>query len=436
MGMSQLHRSPRHDTNITPNRAARSAAGRSRAAGQQIRARPRLRRSRRCSASPRRTSASRWRASRVNKGVVSGGGKTVTYGQLIGDKLFNVKIADRTTHRTPGVGRRRSRQPVQARRDAASRGSTSRRRSTGTYTYVHNIRVPGMLHGRVVRPRGPGRLRRRHAPKSSRSTRARSSTSRASRSFAAEQLPRRRRAEGVRRDPGGRAAQGEVGDPPALPGSRQPLEADAGPGRAGKAPARIAARAPGNFDAGVRVGGEQGRRDLQVPVQRPRADRPVVRGRRRDPERGARDHEHAGRLRGRAATLAAQMLEPAAEPIRVQYSRARARSATRRARTTAATRPRSCRSSSASRCGCQFMRWDEHGWDNYGPAEFAGHPGGVDANGNIVAYSTSRSSAVRRTPDGDNRPQQHVGPADRPARPRRRSTRRTRGAVQHRRTGG
>ena len=26
----------------------------------------------------------------------------------------------------------------------------------GTFTYSHNIRVPGMLHGRVVRPRGQG----------------------------------------------------------------------------------------------------------------------------------------------------------------------------------------------------------------------------------------------------------------------------------------
>jgi len=26
----------------------------------------------------------------------------------------------------------------------------------GTYTYVHNVRVPGMLHGRIVRPRGQG----------------------------------------------------------------------------------------------------------------------------------------------------------------------------------------------------------------------------------------------------------------------------------------
>ena len=27
---------------------------------------------------------------------------------------------------------------------------------TGNYTYIQNVRVPGMLHGRVVRPRGQG----------------------------------------------------------------------------------------------------------------------------------------------------------------------------------------------------------------------------------------------------------------------------------------
>jgi CO/xanthine dehydrogenase Mo-binding subunit len=31
------------------------------------------------------------------------------------------------------------------------------------------------------------------------------------------------------------------------------------------------------------------------------------------------------------------------------------------------------------------MRWDEHGWDNYGPAQMMDVRGGVDANGNIVA---------------------------------------------------
>ena len=60
------------------------------------------------------------------------------------------------THRTPGVAPAKPVAPVQARRHAARRASTSRTRSPGKYTYVHNIRVPGMLHGRVVRPRGQG----------------------------------------------------------------------------------------------------------------------------------------------------------------------------------------------------------------------------------------------------------------------------------------
>ena len=34
----------------------------------------------------------------------------------------------------------------------------------------------------------------------------------------------------------------------------------------------------------------------------------------------------------------------------------------------------------------QFMRWDEHGWDNYGPAHLADVRAGVDSDGNIVAY--------------------------------------------------
>jgi len=34
----------------------------------------------------------------------------------------------------------------------------------------------------------------------------------------------------------------------------------------------------------------------------------------------------------------------------------------------------------------QFMRWDEHGWDNYGPAHFAEVRAGVDGNGKLVAY--------------------------------------------------
>src|ERR1700737_3760920 len=34
----------------------------------------------------------------------------------------------------------------------------------------------------------------------------------------------------------------------------------------------------------------------------------------------------------------------------------------------------------------QFMRWDELGWDNYGPAHLADVRAGIDADGRLVAY--------------------------------------------------
>lgn len=35
----------------------------------------------------------------------------------------------------------------------------------------------------------------------------------------------------------------------------------------------------------------------------------------------------------------------------------------------------------------QFMRWDELGWDNYGPAQLAEVRAAIDANGDIIAYT-------------------------------------------------
>ena len=34
----------------------------------------------------------------------------------------------------------------------------------------------------------------------------------------------------------------------------------------------------------------------------------------------------------------------------------------------------------------QFMRWDEHGWDQFGPAQATDVRAGIDAAGNLVAY--------------------------------------------------
>ena len=122
-----------------------------------------LPRRRRCSSSPRRTSASRSASLTVDKGVVSGGGKTVTYGALLGDKLFNTTItgfstAGNATTPAQAVAGSPGTKPVSQYKIV---GTSPPRvdipdKVTGKYVYVHNIRVPGMLHGRVVRPRGQG----------------------------------------------------------------------------------------------------------------------------------------------------------------------------------------------------------------------------------------------------------------------------------------
>ena len=127
----------------------------------------------------------------------------------------------------------------------------------GTHTYVRNVRVPGHA-ARPDRPAArPGRVRRRHEPgRRRRSTRARSSTSRTSRSSHVGNVlgvvaPKEYDAIQA-------AAQLKVqwSDPPAISGSgnlwKWMREQDA----AGKAPARIATQTAGNIDAALEVGRE------------------------------------------------------------------------------------------------------------------------------------------------------------------------------------
>ena len=59
----------------------------------------------------------------------------------------------RSEHR-PGAAEAGHR--VQARRQAGPADRHAGEGATGTHPYVHNLRLPGMLHGRVVRPRGQG----------------------------------------------------------------------------------------------------------------------------------------------------------------------------------------------------------------------------------------------------------------------------------------
>jgi CO/xanthine dehydrogenase Mo-binding subunit len=85
-------------------------------------------------------------ALRVRDGVVyvaSDESKRVTYGELIGGRSFNVKVSDKPATKDPAqytvVGK-----PV-PRLDIPPKVQ-------GTYRYVGDLQVPGMLHARVIRP--------------------------------------------------------------------------------------------------------------------------------------------------------------------------------------------------------------------------------------------------------------------------------------------
>jgi nicotinate dehydrogenase subunit B len=89
---------------------------------------------------------------RVSAGIVSAAGakeRTVTYGQLLGDGRFNLKVTGTA--------------PLKPRESYKVVGGRVPRidipdKMTGRYEFMQHVRVPGMLHGRVVRPAGQGAL--------------------------------------------------------------------------------------------------------------------------------------------------------------------------------------------------------------------------------------------------------------------------------------
>jgi CO/xanthine dehydrogenase Mo-binding subunit len=82
------------------------------------------------------------------KGVASASGqpdRKVTYGELVGDKLFNVKFNGQAEPKNPRsyrlVGTRVPRVDIPT-------------KAAGKQLHMQHVRVPGMLHGRIVRPLG------------------------------------------------------------------------------------------------------------------------------------------------------------------------------------------------------------------------------------------------------------------------------------------
>ena len=81
----------------------------------------------------------------VTDGVISGGGKKVSYGELIGGRSFAITLDPKqpVKEKAPKdykiVGKPQPRVDIPA-------------KITGRFIYMQDFKVPGMLHGRVVRP--------------------------------------------------------------------------------------------------------------------------------------------------------------------------------------------------------------------------------------------------------------------------------------------
>lgn len=75
------------------------------------------------------------------------GGSGIGFGELVGDRRFGMKVDKKAPLKKPAsytvVGKPLPRPDIPA-------------KVTGTHTFVHDLRLPGMLHGRVVRPASVG----------------------------------------------------------------------------------------------------------------------------------------------------------------------------------------------------------------------------------------------------------------------------------------
>ena len=187
---------------------------------------------------------------------------------------------------------------------------------TGALTYIQNIRLPGMLHGRVVRPRGQMRVRLWRSDRLDRRELDRAPPG--CEGGAEGRLPRRRGTARVRRHPGGRAIEGQVGQPAQgaarqrqrVQGharSRQRRQDDHEQRRPIRASAELRQR-----PASARLGGAHGLRNVRVAHERAHADRAAMRGRRRHPAWSEGLRRHPGCLLDEAARRRGHL--PAAQP--------------------------------------------------------------------------------------------------------------------------
>jgi nicotinate dehydrogenase subunit B len=271
---------------------------------------------------------------------------------------------------------------------------------TGKYVYVHNIKIPGMIHGRVVRPRGQGGYG--------------DGTNPAVLSVDARSISRIPGAKVVQKgnfvgvvapreyDAIQAAAQLKVkwAPMPPLAGDgnlwKQMRDFDS----AGLAPARIVV-STGNTDAALAGAAKTVSQTYkyhyngQLPIGPSCCVADVNAA-------GVRFYSNAQNLYAVRQSVA-NILGLTLDKVRGSYYEGSSVYGSS-PQTDVAESAALMSQLAGAPVRLQFMRRDEHGWDNYGPAMMWDIKGGIDAKGNIVATDAT----VFGIPAGSTAPPEHM----------------------------
>jgi nicotinate dehydrogenase subunit B len=368
LDMTQL-KSVQLDTNVTPNQGGTYSSAAINRGSPQIRSAAAEARQALLQLAAKKLNAPVERLT-VSKGVVTVAGnaaQSVKYGELIGDQRFNLAFTGSA--------------PVKAVSSYKLVGSSVVRRDIpdkvrGAYTYMQQVRVPGMVHGRVVRPRGQSAY--------GSGAKIMNVDETSIRSITGAQIVRRNDFLGVIAEDewdAVRAAQElkVTWDlPPILSGHsrmhdqmRASTTQDRVVSEKGDVAAAIAGAAHSVSFAGRGPYQMHAAFGPNCAIADVKQDSALVISTTQD-------------IYGTRTSLT-RVLGMPAEKIQVQYQEG------------ASNYGHSCQDDVALAAAImsqvsgkpvrlQFMRWDEHGWDNYGPSHLGEVRAAADASGRIVAY--------------------------------------------------
>jgi nicotinate dehydrogenase subunit B len=387
MGMGQV-RHVTQDTNVTPDQGNTSASLGIERSGMEVRAAAAAARQALLELAAVNLGVAKASLA-VSAGVVSGGGRSVSYGALLGGKLFNLRSGAAFSLASGAPGTR----PISEYKIVGRPGVPRRdipAKVTGAHTYVHSIRIPGMLHARVVRPRGQGGYGGGTAPK------LLSVEERSIRHVAGARVVRYGDFLSVVADSEYGAIQAAAqlkakwAEMPPLAGVgniwKQMREFDS----AGLAPARIGLNR-GNFESAFAAAPLKFAGSFKYHYQGSMPVGPVCCVADVTPT-GARvfsNTQHPHGTRQLVKEVLDRVLGSGALPlnrIRVTYYEGASVFGDVAPYNDAAQGAAIISALTGKPVRLQFMRWDEHGWGNYGPAQLTDVRGGVDASGKLVAF--------------------------------------------------